>query len=125
MTPRRRKCPPAHVGAIEGKAVDEEKRGLKPYGRISRFSEAAGMDSRYMSHVVNGRKPLGHASCRTIEHSLGLPNGWLDTPHGAQVAASSPLTDGERDFIDRALALYRPDPTGTLSALLDAATRRR
>lgn len=97
-------------------ANSPDEAGKPEYGRFKRFCEAGNLNTRYVSHVSNGRKNIGTELCRTIERGFDLPHGWMDQRHD-QEAASQAASEDERDFIELALRLYRENPLRTQRAL--------
>ena len=62
----------------------DPERGMK-----TRFARAAKADPRYMSHVWNGRKEIGHGVARLMEQGMravgqefaDVVDGWMDNDH--------------------------------------------
>lgn len=59
----------------------EKAAGISPRGQHDRFSMKLQISARYLSHINNQRKFIGHCTARKIETALGLPMGWMDNDH--------------------------------------------
>jgi len=90
-------------------------RGGVERGLLRDFGIAVGISDRQLSHLKCQRRNIGTATARQIERSLGLEDGWMDVPHGADI----PMTDRERGIVDLILALYRASPVDTQEAILN------
>lgn len=90
-----------------------DQAGLPEHGLLKRFSEAAGVSPRYLSHVNNGRKNIGADLARRMEVGLGLPHGYLDR----EEPGNAGLTVDEREFYDVMVRLYQENPV-EMQALL-------
>lgn len=94
-------------------------------GMMKRFAQAANNDPRYMSHVRNGRKEIGHAMARKMEegiHTLGpefkdVVPGWMDNDHSRTVIA----TYEEEAIINTAQMCFQESPIETQRALNELA----
>jgi plasmid maintenance system antidote protein VapI len=84
-------------------------------GALTRFADKIGMPPRYVSHIHNKRKTIGHLIARRIEAAFDLPNGWLDVDHAAGSLIMDPAA---REFSALAIRLYLRDPAGVRQALM-------
>lgn len=84
----------------------EANAHLPDRGMLKLFAEKVDVSDRYLSHVRCGRRVLGNATCRQIEHKLGKPHGWMDLPHGEQ----DPRDKDEQILMEQVLMLYRNSP---------------
>lgn len=87
---------------------------LPDHGMLKLFGHYLDLSDRYLSHVKNGRKPIGHATARQIEKATGKPEGWLDQRHDDL----EPKSLAERVFIETALALYRAKPADAQTIMI-------
>jgi transcriptional regulator with XRE-family HTH domain len=87
--------------------ADEPERGM-----LTRFAEKTGISPRYLSHVRNGRKNIGHNTARAMEKAFGYPTGWLDQPY-----VFIEIEDDEAEFVENVVALYRSLPRSARYAL--------
>lgn len=87
---------------------DEPERGM-----LRRFATYVKISPRYLSHIRNGRKAIGHNTARQLEIAFGLPEAWMDVSH-SDISGTS---GNEREFLQRALAAYRENKAAALSAL--------
>lgn len=87
---------------------DEPERGM-----LRRFATYTHISPRYLSHIRNGRKAIGHNTARTLEQAFGLPESWMDVSH-AELDGVAPA---EKLFLQRALAAYRKNQAVASSAL--------
>jgi hypothetical protein len=94
-----------------------DQQGKPQHGLLVRFSEAAGVNARYLSHIENGRKNIGDKLAREMEAGLGLEFGWMDHDHevGAVQQAASPA---EREFLELAQRLFRHSPVEAQALLM-------
>lgn len=93
----------------------EAARGEPERGYLNRFGAFVGISPRYLSHINNGRKNVGDATARQIEHAFKLPHGWMDHDHLAGPVAGS---KAEREYVELALRLFRESPLDAQSVLL-------
>jgi hypothetical protein len=45
-------------------------------------------NSSYISHVLNGRRPITERFCENVETKLGLPSGWMSREGGDGAGAA-------------------------------------
>lgn len=89
---------------------------LPDRGMLKLFAEKLELSDRYLSHVKNGRKPIGSNTARHIEAKTGKPSGWMDVPHQGNVA----INENEQWFMDSAMLLYRQNPDWARQWVLEA-----
>lgn len=53
---------------------------FEKYDTLSYLAHCAGKSSSQLSTVLNGARGFGEKLARSIEETLGLPDGWLDQP---------------------------------------------
>lgn len=87
---------------------DEPERGM-----LRRFAQYTHISPRYLSHIRNGRKAIGHGTARQFELAFGLPESWMDVPHNGVDEISA----DEQAYLRRALAAHRANPAAAESAL--------
>ena len=56
-----------------------QEHELSEHGRLRRFGEFTGLSDRYLSHIVNGRKNIGHQTARALETAFRKPANWMDS----------------------------------------------
>jgi hypothetical protein len=93
---------------------EEEGSSFPERGSMTRFATKVDLTPRYLSHIHNGRKQIGHAVARKMEAAFGLPNGWLDVDHASGSLTMDPAA---REFSALAMRLYLNDPEGVKQAL--------
>lgn len=93
----------------------EDSQGIVERGELGRFAEVLGISARYVSHINNRRKNIGHSTARQIETALKLPHGWLDVDH---IGGAIPMDTRAKEFGNLAMRLYQQDPEGTRAALM-------
>lgn len=89
-------------------------------GMLKAFSDLVGVSDRYLSHIKNGRRAIGHSLARKIEEAFKLPEGWMDRLH----ADTEPKGTSERDFIEVMLALFRASPDSARRMMIEAVKAR-
>ena len=47
----------------------------------------------YISQVLGNKRNIGHEVAKRIEAALGLPDGWMDVPRGAQAKVLNPVVE--------------------------------
>jgi hypothetical protein len=99
----------------------EAAHGILERGLLNRFGKFVNISPRYLSHVNNGRKAIGAATARQIEHSFDLPHGWMDHDH---MAGPAPSSRSEREYLELALRLFRQSPVEAQSLLLRYVAER-
>lgn len=75
----------AQAARLEARRINLRALCVKHTAR--RLAELLGYgSSSYISQMCgpNSIRPVGEEVARKIEHVLGLPDGWMDQPHGAQ-----------------------------------------
>lgn len=82
-------------------------------GMLRRFGQYVGVNPRYLSHIRNGRKAIGHNIARKFEVAFGKPESWMDVSHGEIEGA----TNGEHEYLMRALIAHRINPAAAEAAL--------
>lgn len=88
---------------------DEPERGM-----LRRFGQYTHISPRYLSHIRNGRKAIGHNIARQLEQAFGLPESWMDVSHDG---IDSNASNTEHSFLMRALAAHRANPAAAEAAL--------
>lgn len=101
---------------------DEPERGM-----MTRFANTSGMSPRYLSHVRNGRKEIGHATARKMERGLrnlghefdDVEDGWLDNDQARGVPVSAEI----ESLLQSVQTCYSISPLETQRALNELARR--
>jgi len=86
---------------MQRKYPDEPDRGMD-----KAFAERIELNPKYFGHIKSGRREVGNALARKVEHQFALPVGWMDAEH----ADSAGATEGEAEIVAAALQLYREKP---------------
>ena len=60
------------------------------HGSIARLADALGCTPGYVSQLLNKRRPITEKTARKFEHTLGLPENWLDHDHSAPTPNTEP-----------------------------------
>lgn len=94
----------------------EMREGLPPRGALARFAAYCGTSAAFLSHVNNGRKPIGAEVARQIERAFVLPHGWMDIHH---ISGIDPENNRERQFAALALRMFREAPEDAKQEMLD------
>jgi hypothetical protein len=93
----------------------EDEQGIPERGELNRFGEFTGVNSRYLSHINNERKSIGHATARQLEEAFKLPHGWMDVDH---LAGFVHMDSRAKEFGALAMRLYMKDPEGVRALLM-------
>lgn len=96
-------------------------------GMMTRFANSSGMSPRYLSHIRNGRKEIGHDKARKMEagmRNLGhefddVVDGWLDNDQ----ARGMPLSPEVESLLQSVQTCYSISPLETQRALNELARR--
>ena len=83
--------------------IAEEAQGLPARGSARRMAARLGLAPTALSNMLHGAKNIGDEAARSIESSLGLEPGGLDSPLFGLVGADA----GELAAMARALADHR------------------
>lgn len=89
-------------------------------GMLKLFSEKVGLSPRFLSHINNDRKAIGHGTARRIERGMKVPHGWLDQDHERNRAASI----DEQQFLEGALSVYRASPVQAQAEMIRWLTEK-
>jgi len=97
-------------------------------GLEGRFAERLQIQPSYWSQIKGRSRQIGERLARQFEQLCRKPVGWMDTPHGAPVAAPAvaddslrnvPQDDDERFIVGLVLTYYRRHPQRARARLLD------
>ena len=69
------------MDATEIRRLNANYLADKRYGRQELSGKLGYQDNNYLNQLLGGHSPMGGRTARKFESSLGLPEGWMDTPH--------------------------------------------
>lgn len=109
-------------GWVWARFPDEPERGM-----MTRFAGVSGISPRYLSHIRNGRKEIGHNSARNIEKGLralghefdDVVDGWMDNDQ----SRGGPVTLEMESLLKSVQTCYDISPLETQRALNELARR--
>ena len=91
---------------------DREEKGLPKRGQVKDLADRCGLSERYVSHIVNHRKPIGTRTARALEKGMGKPTNWMDTLGVVEEQNEDVL------IVELAKRAYARDPKKTSKALI-------
>ena len=97
---------------LEEVRLEREAQDLPKRGQVKDLADRCGLSERYVSHIVNHRKPIGARTARALEKGMGKPANWMDTLNEGQEQNEDVL------IVELAKRAYARDPKKTSKVLL-------
>ena len=103
-----------------------DQKGLSDHGFLKRFADHGGLSVRYLSHINNGRKPIGDQVARQMELGFDKPAGWLDREQELVESGGEKKMAVSRRLFNQAM-MRSPDATmhALLSIIIEADGLKR